>query len=179
MDRTTLQVLWENMKTQLNELQRRQYAATLAQAYGYGGATAVHEITGVSLNTITAGKKELEGKPEPDGGRVRRKGGGPKFLEEKYPGIQEHIRAIVDGSTYGNPEKVLSWTTESLRSIQKQLEETYAIIVSYVTVGAILESLGYSKQANQKMLQVGEPHPDRNAQFEFIDKKTKSFIDAG
>jgi transposase len=167
------------MKTQLNELQRRQYAATLAQAYGYGGATAVHEITGVSMNTITAGKKELEGRPEQAGGRVRRKGGGSKFLEEKYPDIQERIKAIVDGSAYGNPEKVLSWTTESLRSIQKQLGETYNITASYVTAGTILEALGYSKQANQKMLQVGEPHPDRNAQFEFIDKKTKSFIDAG
>jgi hypothetical protein len=179
MERGAIHVLWNNMKLQLNEMQRRQYAATLANVYGYGGAIVVHEITGVSLNTIMAGKKELECKNEQTPGRIRKKGGGPKFLEERYPDIEERIIEIIDGSTYGNPEKVLSWTTESLRSIQKKLSERYNISASYVTVGAILEALGYSKQANQKMLQVGEPHPDRNEQFEFIDKKTKAFIDAG
>jgi transposase len=167
------------MKSQLNEMQRRQYAATLAKTYGYGGATIIHEITGVSLNTITAGKKELEGKNDLEAGRIRKQGGGPKYVEEKYPDIQDRVRDIVDGSTYGNPEKVLSWTTESLRSIQKVLAEKHNIKASHVTIGTILESLGYSKQANQKMLQVGEPHPDRNAQFEFIDKKAKRFIEIG
>jgi len=180
MERETVHVLWNGMKLQLNEMQRRQYAAILASVYGYGGATIVHEITGISLNTITAGKKELsQKKGEQNPGRIRKKGGGPKFLEEKYSDIEERISKIIDGSTYGNPEKVLSWTTESLRSIQSTLAEKYNIRVSHVTVGSILESLGYSKQSNQKMLQIGEPHPDRNEQFEFIDKKTNEFIKAG
>jgi len=179
MEKKHIQVLWDSMKLQLNEMQRRQYAATLAKAYGYGGATVVNEITGVSLNTITAGKKELEGKNTLEAGRVRRPGGGPKWLEDRYPDIQEYVLNIVDGSTYGNPEKVLSWTTKSLRSIQKELMDKYNIKASYTTVGEILQSLGYSKQVNQKMLQVGEPHPDRNAQFEFIDKKAKKFIEKG
>ena len=179
MDREQLRVLWDSMKPQLNEMQRRQYAATLAQAYGYGGATVVHEVTGVSLNTITAGKKELGHQTNIDSGRVRKAGGGPKWLEEKYPDIARHVQEIVDESTYGNPEKVLSWTTESLRSIQKTLEEKHGINASHVTIGAILEDLGYSKQANQKMLQVGKPHPDRDAQFGFINEKAKTFIAAG
>jgi len=179
MEREQIRVLWDSMKMQLNEMQRRQYAATLAKTYGYGGATIVHEVTRLSLNTITAGKKELEGKKDLKVGRIRKQGGGPKYVEERYPDIQDRVRDIVDGSTYGNPEKVLTWTTESLRSIQKVLAEKYNIKASHVTVGAILESLGYSKQANQKMLQVGEPHPDRNAQFEFIDKKAKEFIEIG
>jgi len=166
------------MKLQLNEMQKRQYVATLAQAYGYGGATVVHEVTGVSLNTITAGKKELGSVSCIGNRKIRKKGGGPKWLEEKYPDIHERVKEIVDASTYGNPEKILSWTTESLRSIEKALAEKYNIDASYVTVGAILEDLGYSKQSNQKMLQVGQPHPDRNAQFEFIDKKAKEFIES-
>lgn len=89
------------------------------------------------------------------------------------------VKEIVDGSTYGNPEKVLSWTTESLRSIQRTLAEKYNINVSHVTIGEILESIGYSKQVNQKMLQVGKPISDRNAQFEFINKKAQEFIKAG
>jgi hypothetical protein len=178
MEKKHLKTLWENMKQQLNERQRRQYAATLAQIYGYGGATVVHEITGVALNTITAGKKELNQKQSKETGRVRKTGGGRKLLEEKYPSMQDHVREIVDGSTYGTPEKILSWTTESLRSIQKKLSEEYCIDASHVTIGSILEDLGYSKQANQKMQQIGKPHPDRNAQFEFINKKAKAFIDA-
>jgi len=148
---------------------------------GYGGATVVHEVTGVAMNTITAGKKELNAASDFENGkiRIRKKGGGPKWLEENYPDIQERVKEIVDASTYGNPEKVLSWTTESLRSIQKTLTEKYTISTSHVTVGAILENLGYSKQANQKMIQVGTPHPDRNAQFEYIDKKAKEFIKNG
>ena len=179
MEREQILMLWESMKSQLNEIQRRQYAATLAQAYGYGGATVVHEVTGVSLNTITAGKKEMGREPDSQKGRVRKAGGGPKWLEEKHPEIQKYVQGIVDDSTYGNPEKVLSWTTESLRSIQSVLSEKHGINASHVTVGAILEDLGYSKQSNQKMLQVGKPHPDRNAQFEFINAKAKEYINAG
>jgi len=179
MEKEQIRLLWDSMKLQLNEMQRRQYAATLAKAYGYGGATVVHELAGVSLNTITAGKKELEGKTSLTSGRVRKEGGGPKWSEERYPEIQKHMREIVDDSTYGNPEKVLSWTTESQRKIQKTLLEKHNINVSHVTIGAILEDLDYSKQANKKMLQVGKAHPDRNAQFEFINKKAQVFLEMG
>jgi hypothetical protein len=176
MEKECIRVLWDNMRLQLNEMQRRQYAATLAKTYGYGGSTIVHEVTGISLNTITAGKKELNNKTKLEAGRVRKQGGGPKWLEERYPDVEERVRDIVDGKTYGTPGKILSWTTASLRSIKKALEEKHNIKTSYVTVGAILENMGYSKQANQKMLQVGKPHPDRNAQFELIDKKARKFI---
>lgn len=179
MDKETIRVLWESMKSQLNEMQRRQYAATLAQAYGYGGATVVHEVTGVSLNTITAGKKEMVVQHENQTGRVRKEGGGRKWIEEKHPDIQKYVQGIVDSSTYGTPVKVLSWTTESLRSIQSALAERHGISASHMTIGSILESLGYSKQANQKMQQVGKPHPDRNAQFEFINAKAEAYIKAG
>jgi len=82
MERASIRVLWDSMRMQLNEMQRRQYAATLAKAYGYGGATVVHEVTGISLNTITAGKKELECKSNLGNGRVRKAGGGPKWLKK-------------------------------------------------------------------------------------------------
>jgi hypothetical protein len=179
MQREQIQLLWEGMNCTLNEKQKRQYAATLSKAYGYGGATVVHEITGISLNTITRGKKEIEQPQATKSRRVRAVGGGPKWTEEKYPDIQEHIRQLVEGSTYGNPEKIISWTTESLRTVEKKLQEQYSEKVSWVTIGDILGDMGYSKQANQKMLQIGEPHPDRNAQFEYINARAKEFIAAG
>jgi hypothetical protein len=66
-----------------------------------------------------------------------------------------------------------------LRKIAKTLYDTYGEKVSHVTVGDILEDMGYSKQANQKMLQLGTPNPDRNAQFEHISEQAKSFIGEG
>jgi len=179
MEREQVQTLWDGMSGVLDEKQRRQYAATLAKAYGYGGATVVYEVTGTAMNTITRGKKELENPQGSVIGRVRALGGGPKWTEEKYPDVQTHIRQIVEDSTYGSPEKILSWTTESLRDIAKELSEQYHEQVSHVTVGDILDDMGYSKQANQKMLQVGEPHPDRNAQFEYINATAKAFIRDG
>ena len=71
------------MKHTLNEMQRRQYAATPSNAYGYGGAVVVHQITGLALNTITRGKKELLQPAESKLPRVREVGGRPKWPEEK------------------------------------------------------------------------------------------------
>jgi hypothetical protein len=163
----------------LNEKQRRIYLASEAKAYGRGGISQVSRVSGMSRTTIRVGLAELENGERIDISRIRKPGGGRNFVENNIPNIQERVRKIVDGSTYGNPGKALSWTTESLRKIQSKLFEKFDINVSFKTVGAILEKLGYSKQANQKMLQVGKPHPDRNAQFELINEKAKSFIDAG
>jgi hypothetical protein len=99
-------------------------------------------------------------------------------VEENRPEVVEKILEIVNRATYGNPEKVLSYTTESLRKIANTLSEK-GIKVSYVTAGKILEDNGYSKQANQKMLQVGEPSPDRNEQFEYINSTAQEYIDRG
>ncbi|GHU12350.1 hypothetical protein FACS1894161_0390 [Spirochaetia bacterium] len=163
----------------LNEKQLRIFLANEAKEYGWGGVSEVSRISGVSRTTITTGLKEIESGEDIDVSRVRKYGGGRKQIKEKIPDIHEKVQRIVEGTTYGNPGKVISWTTQSLRKIQSTLLSKYKIKVSFKTVGTILEDMGYSKQANQKMMQLGEPHPDRNAQFEFIDKCAKEFIDQG
>jgi len=165
------------MSSLLNERQWRLYLASEAMSAGYGGVSKVSRIAGVSRTTITKGIEELK-KEETIDGRARKSGGGPKHVEEKHPGIEESIRKIVDGSTYGDPERALSHTTESLRKIETELE-SQGITASYKTIGKILDSMGYSKQKNQKMLQVGEPHPDRNAQFEHINDTAAKYIKEG
>jgi transposase len=163
----------------LNEKQRRLFLASEAISYGRGGVSEVSRLSGVSRTTITAGIKELEDSAKIVMSRIRKLGGGRKYVEESIPDIQQKVQEIVDGSTYGDPEQVLSWTTESLRKIQTTLHTKHGIDISHKTVGAILEDMGYSRQANQKMQQVGEAHPDRNAQFEYINKAAEEFIDAG
>ena len=165
------------MLPHLNEMQKRLFLANEAQAYGRGGIAEVIRITGASRNTIKRGIDELNSGIVSDG-RVRKSGGGRNYVVANYPGIEERIRKLIDGSTYGSPERVLSYTTESLRKIKSELE-SQGISVSHETVGKILDSMEYSKQANQKMLQIGEPHPDRNAQFEHINGTALKYIKAG
>jgi hypothetical protein len=179
MEREQMKAMWEKMAPSLDERQRRLYAAALAEAYGRGGCTVAHEVTGLAQNTITAGRKDLAGEPGGLGGRVRREGGGRKEIEEHYPGMREQIQGIVDSSTYGDPERVLSWTVESLRKTAEELKQRHSACVSHVTVGEMLCKMGYSKQSNQKMLQVGDTHPDRDAQFRHIDRTAKAFLEAG
>ena len=167
----------ERMRGILDERQWRLYLANEAMSSGYGGVSKVSRLSGVSRTTITRGIAELKSGKQVNG-KARKSGGGPKHTEEKYPDIEDRIRKLVDGSTYGNPERVLSYTTESMRKIERELKKQ-DINVSHVTVGEILGSMGYSKQANQKMLQVGEPHPDRNGQFEHINRTAAGYIAVG
>ena len=160
----------------LDERQKRLYLANEAISYGRGGISLVSRISGMSRTTITKAVDELNTGDTIDG-KTRRNGGGRKLIESNYPDIEEKIRRIIDGKTYGDPMRVLSYTTESLRKIQTELEDKN-IFVGHVTVGKILEAMDYSKQVNQKMLQIGEPHPDRNAQFEYINKTAAAFLEA-
>ena len=153
------------------------FLASEALAYGHGGIAEVIRISGVSRNTIKRGINELKSGVVYTK-RIRKSGGGPKHTEEKYPEIIDKISALIEGSTYGNPERVLSYTTDSLRKIEAKLK-SQGTSVSHVTIGEILESMGYSKQQNQKMLQVGASHPDRNAQFEHINDTAAQYIEAG
>jgi hypothetical protein len=86
-------------------------------------------------------------------GKTRRSDGGRKSMKDHYPGMEDKIRRIIDGKTYVDPMRILSYTTESFRKIQSELEK-YRIFVGYVIVSKILDAMGYSKQVNQKMLQL-------------------------
>jgi len=164
----------------LDEKQRRRFLAAEAKAYGWGGVSRVCEISGASPNTVRRGMVELEEDIVPDdSSRVREAGGGRKSLEANMPNLDAHILQIVDESTYGDPERILSYTTLSLRKIRAILLEQFDEDVCFRSIGSILERHGYTKQCNQKLLQIGEPHPNRNQQFEHINEKAKQFIEQG
>ena len=168
----------KTMLPMLDEKQRRIYLAAEAESIGFGGVKAVHDLTGVSKTTIIRGKKELKRDGKADCSRVRVCGGGRKSTSLKYLNIKDEIERIVGDETYGTPENILAWTTKSLRNIEKALYER-GFEVSHDTVGNLLRELGYSLQQNQKMLQLGTPHPDRDAQFKYINKKGSEFIKQG
>jgi len=164
----------------LDERQKRLFLAAEAKSYGKGGIAAVSKISGVSPYTIRQGPGEINsGIPLGPKEKMRLPGGGRKKLQENIPDAESRIQEIVDGSTYGDPQKVLSYTTLSLRKIRSILSEKFSIDISFRSVSSILEKLGYSKQTNRKMLRAGKPHPDRNGQFEFINRKAADFPEKG
>lgn len=165
------------MLPHLNEAQRRLFLASEAVAYGRGGIAKVIQISKVSRNTVKRGIAELKSGITL-GKRIRNVGGGRKSTKETHPNIEEKILELIDGSTYGNPERVLSYTTESLRDIESELRNKN-VKIGRTAISKTLSLMEYSKQSNQKMLQVGEPHPDRNAQFEHINKTAAEYLETG
>lgn len=162
----------------LDEKQKRLFLASCANTLGWGGVKKVCSISGCSKDTVIRGKRELA-TSEPGDERVRKSGGGRKRVEEAYPALLGWIEQIVADSTYGNPENPLTWTTQSLRKIQDKLLSDHRVYVSVETTARLLRKLNYSLQGNKKMLQVGEVHPDRNEQFEYISDLTKILVLAG
>jgi transposase len=168
---------YELISPHLNERSKRLFAASEALALGYKGITLVSKATGLSRPTITTGCKELELKQELEVEKTRHKGGGRKTIEEKYPDIMDALAQMIDSTTFGDPEKPLQWTCKSQRNLTEELNEK-GYKVSHVTVGTLLEHLGYSLQSNKKSIE-GSENVDRNAQFEFINSKVVSFQKQG
>ncbi len=156
----------------LNEEQRRIYLASEASYLGRGGKALLEKFIGVSHNTINKGIKELEaGISVSANKKIRKKGGGRKKKISKI--IWERIKLFVEPHTRGEPESSLQWVSKSLRNIESVLKEE-GIAVSYRVIGEALKSNGFSLQANRKTFE-GKGHKDRDAQFEFINKKVKEY----
>ena len=180
MSEDALQAQISYMKTILNVRQYRCYLGKTALSLGRGGQTVVTRLSGASVNTVRRGMEEVNsGGERITSNQIRKSGGGRKASSVKYPNLHEAIERIIDGKTYGDPEKVIHWTTQSLMSIAGILKEQYGIEVSHTVVSGALTKMGYSKQLNQKMLQVGPAHPNRNEQFEYIDSTSKAYIAEG
>ena len=157
----------------LNEKQRRLLMATEAKVLGWGGISKVAKATGVSRVTIHSALAEVEGK-KAIAERVRKPGGGRKDITEYHPEILKKLEALVDPVTRGDPRSPLRWTCKSTRQLAQELERK-GYSISNVTVADLLHRLGYSLQANAKTLE-GAGHPDRDAQFQYINAQVKAFL---
>ena len=168
---------FQALKVVLDERSRRQWAATEAQELGYGGVSAVARATGFARDTIQLGLRELayrqQHPDEPTPERLRRPGGGRKQRAETDPSLVSALEALVEPLTRGDPESPLRWTCKSTRRLADELSRC-GHAVSYRTVAWLLHQAGYSLQANRKTRE-GNQHPDRNAQFEYINAQAMRF----
>jgi len=160
----------------LDERQQRLVMAGEARSLGHGGIAAVAGATGVSRSRISQGVAELEAGVPPLG-RARRTGGGRKSVTDTDPGLLVALLALVEPTRRGDPESSLCWTTLSTRNLADELTAAGHKVGSD-TVGRLLHEQGFSLQANSKTLE-GGGHPDRDAQFSYINDQTADHLAAG
>jgi len=171
---------WLRVLGTLNEYQARLFVAEKALESGRGGISRLSKLTGMSRVTITAGVAELRGGKRlrpPGAGRVRAPGGGRKKVEDADPTLQRQLKAIVEETTAGDPMSPLKWTSKSTRMIAEELTRE-GHRVSNVTVGRCLVGMGYTLQSNVKTRE-GPQHPDRDAQFRYLNRQVRAFRRTG
>jgi transposase len=161
----------------LNERTRRLAAAAEAAAIGRGGIARVSRATGVSRRAIASGLDQLKAPDDLGSGRIRRPGGGRKRTVETDATLRTDLERLIDPVTRGDPESPLRWTCKSIRKLAEELRRM-GHDTSHRIVAELLHERGYSLQANRKTIE-GKGHPDRNAQFEHINRKVRAALRAG
>jgi len=160
----------------LDERQQRLVMAGEARSLGHGGIAAVASATGASRSRISQGVVELEAGSAPLG-RVRRAGGGRKAATAIDPALVSALLALVEPTRRGDPESPLCWTTLSTRKLAAELTAA-GHRVGPDTVARLLREQGFSLQANAKKLEGGQ-HPDRDAQFSYLNAQAGDHLAAG
>ncbi len=178
IDEPAIATRYGAMSGALDERSRRLLLGAEALAAGPGGQAAVARATGASPATVRRGLAELAAPVETlERGRIRRPGGGRKRTVELDPTLRADLETLIEPGTRGDPESPLRWTTRSVRNLAAELGRQ-GHRVSYRIVGELLHDLGYSLQANSKVLE-GTAHPDRDAQFRYISEAVQLQLTLG
>ena len=163
---------YQGLADELSERARRRWAAVEAVSLGRGGISAVSAATGLAHSTIRRGIHELTTGNTPPTGRQRRQGAGRRSAETVDPGVKAALERLVEPESRGDPQSPLRWTCKSTRRLAEELT-AQGHPVGPTTVRHLLHKAGYSLQANRKTGE-GQSHPDRDAQFQFINGRVQS-----
>jgi hypothetical protein len=172
---------YDSLALLMDERMRRQWAAAEATAYGWGGIQAVACATGLSPTTIRKGQAEVAHRSAqpapPPAPPLRRPGAGRKRKTVEDPELVQALEELVDPMTRGDPDSPLRWTCKSTRVLARELTGQ-GHRVSDSTVRRLLHAADYSLQSNRKTRE-GAAHPDRDAQFEYINASVRRFQGRG
>ena len=175
---TALAERYARVAGHLDERARRALAATEALSVGRGGITRVGQATGLSRSVIAQGIRELRGEVAvAPVGRVRRPGGGRKKATAQDPTLRADLERLVAPHTRGDPESPLRWSCKGLRTLAAELRQ-WGHQVSHQTVAVLLRELDDSLQGTRKTRE-GAQHPDRDAQFAYINTQAETALAAG
>jgi Rhodopirellula transposase DDE domain len=176
IDKEAIRLRWEADGSKRDERGRRLFAASEVRAAGWGGLAAVSSITGLARSTIERGLKDLDAPPLVRG-RVRREGGGPRRKSERDATLLDDLKYTVEPATLGDPMRPLLWVSKSRDKLAAELV-AMGHSISANSVGKLLPQIGFSRQVNRKADE-GANHPDRNAQFEYINAEVLAAQAAG
>ena len=176
IDETAIRSRYEAMRSGLDERERRLFAAAEAGTAGYGGVSAVARATGIARSTINRGLKDLIAFDLAQQ-KVRRAGGGRPSLTQTDPTLLEDLQRLLEPATLGDPMRLLVWVSKSHAKLAAALRGM-GHQVSASRIPQLLERLNYRRQVNRKTKE-GSHHPDRDAQFEHINKQVMAFQAAG
>lgn len=179
-DESSIRSRFRSMKSSLNEKTRRMFAAAEARGLGRGGVTAVSRATGVSRRAIYVGLKEINKKTavHADGRlRIRVSGAGRKKLTDINQTLMSDLDSLIEPTAKGDPIINLRWTSRSLRKLAAALNAR-GHKVSPMSVHNLISEMGYSLQGNKKEVE-GKQHPDRNRQFNFINRQVNMCLGNG
>jgi len=169
-----LKTLYDSLSPLLTERNRRQLAGAAVKASGEKKVSFVARALGMSRNTVVAGLNEINARHEGlSSSRIRREGGGRKRLTYIHTTLLGDLEILVEPLSRGDPLSPLRWTCKSTMNLSRELKAK-GHDVSARTVAGLLKELKYSLQANRKNYE-GKGHPDRNAQFNYINETVKSF----
>ncbi|MGW7657502.1 ISAzo13 family transposase [Streptomyces asiaticus] len=176
VQRAVLAAKFEAILPHLDERQRRLLIGAEARSLGHGGIRAVARAAGVREATVSSGVRELDS-GEPPLERARRAGGGRKRTADLDPLLRPALLALVEPDVRGDPMSPLRWTTRSTRKLAAELTRQ-GHRISADTVGDLLREEGFSLQSNAKTLE-GKQHPDRDAQFCYLNEQARNHRDSG
>ena len=104
-------------------------------------------------------------------------GGGRKKLTSGDATLLDDLRELVEPATRGDPQAPLLWTSKSQRHLAAA-SGSLGHRIGHNAVASLLRELGYSLQSNRKTRE-GSNHPDRDAQFGYINAQTSEALTAG
>ncbi len=173
MDIETLRAKYAALAPVLSERTRRLWAAAEAEAIGHGGVALVARATGMSRTRIARGIQQLRSDEPLDPDRMRQPGGGRKRRVDTDVTLVSDLNALLEPITAGAPDdSPLRWTSKSIRKLTAELQ-ALGHSLSHRIVNERLHELGYTLQANRKTKE-GTQHPDRDAQFSYLNEQVRS-----
>src|SRR6478752_5855286 len=166
------------VRPHLTELQQRLWLGAEAAVLGSGGVAVVAGAVGAATDTVRRGRSEVQAVVGvPSVGRSRQPGGGRKRAEAHDGDLITALESLIDPVTRGDPMSQPRWTSKSTRKLAAALTENGHRVSDFV-VRRLLKELGYSLQANAKTTE-GAQHPDRDAQFGYLNDQADQHLDAG
>ncbi len=177
---------FELLRPVMNDGMCRLWAACEATVLGPQGVAIVAAATGLSVETIRQGQRELKlfsssypnkkHTPLTPQGRIRRPGGGRKRAEVKDPELISILESLVENDIAGDPMSQQKWIRNSLGKLSLRLKEQ-GHSASPAVISRLFTEGGFSMKANTKR-KVHSKSPERDEQFTYIALQRQVFTDA-